>query len=300
MAKVKVRKGTEAVHYFFRTGATMRRTLYVAWRKASRPRLTAERWTTARQLRSTASFAIARDAGYRLFDAGRFAEAAEIVEAARRVTLDADTMHRLAKARKPFFAAMFDPKTIALDSPFMRLALNPDVVAGVSAYLGCVPLLQYINLFYSSHVEHEPQKSQLYHCDSDDTTQVKIFVHCSDVTPQNGPLTIIGARESDRLRRRLGYRFDHRVTDAEAADAVRADEQVLVGGPGTTCFVDTSRCFHYGSRVGEDAGPRVIAMIQYLTPYSFILPGDPRRSARFRHLATPALPRLSRMVLGAE
>jgi hypothetical protein len=61
--------------------------------------------------------------------------------------------------------------------------------------------------------------------------------------------------------------------------------------------VDTSRCFHFGSRVEDEAEPRLVAMIQYSTPFSFMLPRDPRRRAPFRHLGGPDAAELERLVL---
>lgn len=297
---VKVRPWSERVPYYFRVGSDLQRAVYVAARKLMRPGLALERQRLARELSGDAPFAIPRDTGYRAFPAGHFPEAGEIVAAARDAVRRGREENRIAKARKPFLAGMLDPATLTLDSALMRLALRPDVVAAVARYLGVVPILQYVNVFYSGHVDQEPSKSQLYHCDSDDTTQMKIFVLCSDVRRENGPLTVLSAAQSARLRRTVGYEYKFRVTDEQAAPFVPGHEEAMLGPAGTTCFVDTSRCFHYGSRVEGSAEPRVIAMLQYLTPYAFILPGDPRRVARFRHLATPALPRLSRFILGAE
>ena len=56
--------------------------------------------------------------------------------------------------------------------------------------------------------------------------------------------------------------------------------------PGTVCFVDTTQCFHFGSRVESGTAPRLVTMIQYLTPSSFMLPRDHRHGSPFRHLAT--------------
>ena len=72
----------------------------------------------------------------------------------------------------------------------------------------------------------------------------------------------------------------------------------IVGPPGTACFVDTSRCFHYGSRVKDEAVPRLVTIIQFVSPFSFMLPHDHRRGAPYRHLVTPDSTELERAVLG--
>ena len=46
------------------------------------------------------------------------------------------------------------------------------------------------------------------------------------------------------------------------------------------------------------AGPRLVTMIQYQTPYSFMLPSSAQADLPFRPLLDPSLTRLQRLVLG--
>jgi hypothetical protein len=78
-----------------------------------------------------------------------------------------------------------------------------------------------------------------------------------------------------------------------------ADYHPIVGPPGTVCLVDTTLCFHFGSRVEAGVGPRLVTMIQYLAPSSFMLPRDHRAGSPFQHLGGRDLPRLQQLVLGA-
>ena len=121
---------------------------------------------------------------------------------------------------KTFLVSLLNQSDLTLDSPFMRLALRPDIVSAVAGYLGVLPILEYINVLCSNHVQEPLSKSQLLHCDSDAETQVKIFVLCTEVTAENGPLVILGADSSRRLRARVTYRHNHRVTDEEAVAAL--------------------------------------------------------------------------------
>jgi hypothetical protein len=196
---------------------------------------------------------------------------------------------------------LIDPTTVRLDSPYLRLALRPDVVAAVSAYLGMVPVISHLNVFYSAAGAEEARSSQLFHCDADGTAQVKIFVLCTEVTRAHGPLTLLDARTSRDVRRRLDYHFGGKLKDKRLAGIVdESNHHAIVGPSGTVCFVDTTQCFHFGSRVESGTGPRLVTMIQYLTPASFMLPRDHRRGSPFGHLATPGMPRMQRLVLGAE
>ena len=74
---------------------------------------------------------------------------------------------------------------------------------------------------------------------------------------------------------------------------------MLTGPPGTAGFVDTSRCFHYGSRTRKHAVSRVVALFQFVAPTAFCLPLNFRNGAPYRHLATSDMPAWRRFVLGA-
>jgi hypothetical protein len=262
------------------------------------------RHAAARDLASHAQFRIDPELGYVVYPPGAYPEAAAIAELARPLAGGVDT-HRAGlskKARAGFMIPLLDADALTLDSPLLRLALRQDVLAAVSSYLGLVPVLTHVNVHYSGPGSAVPQLSQLFHCDGDATAQVKIFVHCNDITAAQGPLTLLEARTSRALRQRVGYHFGDRVkdTDKRAADLLdRTNHRPILGAAGTVCFVDTTRCFHFGSRVSPDASPRVLAMVQYLPPASFDLPRDHRAGAPFRHLATPDLTYAQQLVLGA-
>jgi hypothetical protein len=117
-------------------------------------------------------------------------------------------------------------------------------------------------------------------------------------------LTFLPASVSQQVRDRTGYVYNARLTDEQvhaAADGAAASEVALVGPRGTTAFIDTSRCLHYGSRFVDKTARRIVVMLQYVTPLAFILPEDDYRSgARFRHLATPGIDELTSLVLGAQ
>jgi hypothetical protein len=148
-------------------------------------------------------------------------------------------------------------------------------------------------------VEGVPTSSQLFHCDGDDVTQVKVFVLCSDVNEASGPLTVLDARSTDHVQRQTGYRYRQRLTDEQVREAGGdAAAYPILGPPGTMAFVDTSRCFHFGSRVAPDAPTRLVTMIQYQTPYSFMLPTSAQATLPFRRLLRPGQSPLQRQVLG--
>ncbi|MBM3776641.1 MAG: hypothetical protein FJW23_00185 [Acidimicrobiia bacterium] len=210
---------------------------------------------------------------------------------------------RSKSGEKSFIARGFlPPSAFERQSPYMRFALDPRIVHPIAAYLGVVPVLTEIDIWYSAHHPKAPKSSQLWHLDNADTSQVKVWVHLGDVDERSGPLTLLDATTSDVLAEAAGYDFaeGYRVPDDRVAELVGAGRAVaLVGPAGTVDFTDTSRCFHFGSRVAEDGRPRRLLMLQYLTPYAFDF-ADHRKEAAYRALATADAPEIERLVLGAD
>jgi len=275
------------------------RRIYFNARRASRFLRDAPRRSILATLSRT-DVDIPPQAGFVVARPGRFPETAAIVNEARAALARYDAATPPAgKNRKRFLQNVLDASTLTLDSAILRLALRGDVLSSVSRYLGVVPLLTTISVFHSDTVAGDPTSSQLYHCDGDDVTQIKIFVYCTDVDAPSGPLTLLDAATTREVQRRTGYWYRHRLTDEQVQAAVGTpQEHVILGPTGTTVFVDTSRCFHFGSRVAAGAPPRLAAMIQYQTPYSFMLPAAAETAAPFRRLVNPSLSPLQRLVLG--
>jgi hypothetical protein len=161
------------------------------------------------------------------------------------------------------------------ETPLGRLALHPSVVATATAHLGMVPVLAGVTVLRSPYVAGPPTGSQLFHSDWEDVTQLKLFVHCSEVTAKHGPLTALRGTSSIRVKEALHYRYGgkgfRRFDDEVLALASLDDVQAFEGPPGTAVFVDTSTCLHYGSRLAEGAPDRLLVQLQFLRPTAFDL-----------------------------
>lgn len=186
--------------------------------------------------------------------------------------------------------------------PYLKLACEPDLVASIGAYFGFVPVLGNIHLWYSPNESGtEPLGSQQFHLDYADTKQCKLFVPIYDIDLDNGPTYLVNANESASIQRQLRYKLSpgrNRISDERVAEISPADTWVaLTGARGSLLFADTSRCFHFGSRDGVK--PRLVLMIQYLSPCAFTLDWDHARSAIFSKLDNPTLPNYQRALLGA-
>lgn len=234
---------------------------------------------------------IPRDDGFLAMAPGSFVDVSRVMESAleivrqSRATLSSENWDAKQQLRKE----LLDPASLDLQSPYMQLAAHPEVLASVSRYLGVFPVLAYIDIWVSRHTDTAFDNSQLYHCDHADVSQVKLFIHATDVGDDVGPLTVIPAKVSAVLRRKLNYYWSnprYRVEDHEVEREIGLSNQVvLTGKAGATAFVDTCRCFHYGSRVKDPAKNRVVVVFQYLSPYGFALPHDYVRDLPFRRLA---------------
>lgn len=269
-----------------------------AWRERD-----AARYRLAGELAQEATIAIPAETGYVLLPPGAVPLADEVVSAANDLVDRIGHAELVARATKDDFMAQgFLPgEAVALGSPYFRFALSEPVVAAVAAYLGILPVLNLVDVWYSFHGGETPKSSQRWHLDSADTTQVKVWIHCSDVGAASGPLTVLDATRSEELAERIGYDFGerHRIPDEHVRELVGSGAVALEGPAGTVHFVDTSRCFHFGSRVAEGATPRRVFVAQFLTPYSFRFKSSHLERARYRELARDADSELERLVLGA-
>jgi hypothetical protein len=283
-----------------RRGSVEERRRHVLDRRSAASPAERERHRLARDLAPDPRYAIEERAGFTTIAAGDVEAGPEVVAASRRlIAALGDT--GIPDSRKAHLTTNLLSGDLDLASPFMRLALDERILSAVSAYLGVVPVLKAVDVWHSRHLPGVPHSSQLFHLDSADTTQVKLFLHCSDVDAASGPLTVLAASSSKKLARRLDYRLGHsRVTDEQVEATIGAGREAVLTGPaGTIHLVDTSRCFHFGSRLGEGAPARTVAVAQYLTPYAFVFQRSYRDEAPYRHLARGGS-RLQRLALGDD
>ena len=276
----------------------------VAEKRANWRERDAARLRLACELAGVAEHPILLEDGFALYPPGTFPRADAVVTAANELIDGIGHEALVARCTKDSFMAqgLLTPEELSLESPYLRFVLDEAVVAPIAAYLGVVPVLHVIDLWYSFHGLEAPTSSQRWHLDSGDTTQIKVWTHCSDVAQDSGPLTVIDAATSEEFAERIGYDFGkgHRVPDEAVEDLGDSAVTPLEGPAGTVHLVDTSRCFHFGSRVAEGGTPRRVFVAQYLTPYAFRFRPDHIQKAPYRHLAHGGSTELERLVLGVS
>ena len=169
-------------------------------------------------------------------------------------------------AARDYFRVVAAPAERTTDDILTRFALQPKILNTITAYLGSVPVLEYIEVIAS----HDPQKgswveSQLWHRDRVDSRNPKLFVYMTDVLqPEDGPFTYIPARESRKVRNKIVAR---RISDEDMERQGLSSKAKAVYGQHLTAFIsDVGRCYHLGSRCKN---VRVAYMASFVTHASF-------------------------------
>lgn len=179
---------------------------------------------------------------------------------------------------KPFFQTLLQPGDLERCPSFLNFILSSEVLETVGRYMGTVPVLSKTMppgvRFVESNAafEDEPnppwRSSQLYHLDIHDSPLVYVIVLLHDVTVAHGPWCFLPASVSDRAQEALGYRRrgrPYRVTDEKMYEHVDEQEMIPLTYPrGTVLFIDSNRCFHYGSR--NCIEPRYMVMYAFTSP----------------------------------
>jgi hypothetical protein len=143
----------------------------------------------------------------------------------------------------------FDAGDLASQVDIQNLAADAGLLEIAQRYLGCLPVLDSIAMWWSTpHLDRPADEiAQTFHFDCDRLKWIKIFIYLTDVTEESGPHVFV--RHSHlREPRRAGLlsRGYVRLQDEDVRRVYRGDEFVDIVGPaGTVLFEDTSG-FHKG------------------------------------------------------
>jgi hypothetical protein len=189
---------------------------------------------------------------------------------------------------KAFFEEMLSKDELARYPAFMLAAIDPAVLRSVAVAMGMVPHLESVDILASLPTDGPPSSSQLWHYDVNDERIVKLFVYLEDCGPDNGPFTFIPAGPSQQVSSAVGhYVPDERI----AAHVPRTRWLTVEGKAGTGFFIDTGRCYHFGSRCSQ-------RRVAYVATYSSGLKFMPRSRGWPQLMQGQALDPLQRAVCG--
>jgi hypothetical protein len=176
---------------------------------------------------------------------------------------------REVKSHKGFMVDHLTWRDLSAYPSFIEAALHPVVLKTAATYLGMYPVLSSVKLLVSLPGTYSKfTSSQLYHLDHADRPLLKLIINVNEVTADSGPLCFLPASASKTAKQALGYGrrgAAYRVDDETMCRVAACHSMVqLRGALGDTAFVDTSQCFHYGSR--NASRERRIVMYSFSTP----------------------------------
>ena len=152
----------------------------------------------------------------------------------------------------------------------LKFPTSSEIIATVSEYMGMIPVFSQtrpkgVRVFESTDRFNENKEftaSQYYHLDLHDSPLVYVILLVRDITEENGPWNFLPASVSEKAARTLNYQAKgepYRVTDERMYKVVNPAERIsFTGKRGDVLFLDSSRCFHYGSRNAIVPGYRVM------------------------------------------
>lgn len=214
--------------------------------------------------------------GFALFAPGQFPGADELVRYARQFLSTLDILAWKARSKKPFLMSQELPK-----GTFEAFTHSSKLVDLISGYFGRLPVVGTARLWYSPNELYETGRSQDFHLDGIDATQIKAFLFVDDIDENTGPFTAVGARDTKRLLQRVkvpeNAKVNFKVQDREILpifESLGIRPVPFVGPAGTLALVDTCRAMHFGSRPTPSGSPkpRVLVATQYLRPYAPCFP----------------------------
>lgn len=195
--------------------------------------------------RASSEIRIPDDDGYSRFEATRLAGCAEVIPPLFDLTQrwkDDPSRHQ---HEMPINILRTDD--LFEHRALLDLALHDEVLGAVTAYMGQVPRLFNLWVWWSPPNQTQAG-SQLFHYDRRDNRQAKLFLNLNDVTAETGPLHFLTAKDSRQVDAKVGY-TKKRYTDEQVFGAVPREKLMAATGPaGSAYLVDTARCLHYGSR----------------------------------------------------
>jgi len=157
---------------------------------------------------------------------------------------------------------------------FLDFATSSDVLSAVAHYLKCIPALSTTLppgiRFVESNAAFDDQPevakdSQLYHIDYYSLPNFYVIVLLRDTTSENGPFVFLPRSVSQKTAKELAYwsrRKSYRLSDQEIYSKVDPKDAIEFSYPrGTVLYIESSGCFHYGSR--NSVKPRFQLMLGY-------------------------------------
>lgn len=197
-----------------------------------------------------------------------------MLEESEKIIAERSGTRLSADSYRSYFQDVWKTEDLVNYPSFLDFVSSSQMLATVAHYLQCIPVLSTTLPTGIRFVEsnalfddkpNTPKDSQLYHIDYYTHPNIYMMVLLRDATPESGPFTFLPASVSRKAAQALGYwkrGKGYRVTDQEVYSVVDRKEAIEFCYPrGTVLFMDSSNCFHYGSR--NAVKPRFQLMVGY-------------------------------------
>lgn len=245
--------------------------------------------------------------GWAIDRSGAFPYLDETLAAAGRLIEDRAGVDRRGTplAQQDYLFHLNDVADLEQHPGLLLFPTSSDVLATVAQYMELIPVLSLtqpkgVRLFESTDRFNENPAftgSQLFHRDIHDFPLVYAIVLVSDITEENGPWCFLPASASEDASRALNYQArgaPYRVTDERMYQIVDPAARIdFTGKRGDVLFLDSSRCFHYGSRKANVPGYRLMYAFTTHCRADFT-----RMLFRWEYPIRPEDSKLRKMVLG--
>ena len=194
-------------------GDVDRRRAYASWLQRRRPGWF-NRVQAFEALETESAFDLVTDDGETKAALGAVSGEMEAVE-----TINCLKARTVIDPKKPFLSTMMLSPGDLRDNPaLLDFGICPEFIVGIARYMGCLPILLYVEIWISTATNDDIASSQFVHCDADDQRISSLFLYASDVDEKSRPVTAIRGAASARICAGLKYRYGgkgYRVADAD-------------------------------------------------------------------------------------
>ena len=152
--------------------------------------------------------------------------------------------------------ANFHRKDLVGCPEILEIANDPGILRVVQDFLGAIPTISNINMWWSKAGKVQAKDAQLFHRDVDDIKFCKLFIYLTDVGKFDGPHTYIkGSSSTNKLTKIRRYQ------DSEIIDVFGKENIINFVRPKGSCFIVDTYGFHKGTLPLEN--DRLLLQVQY-------------------------------------
>ncbi len=149
---------------------------------------------------------------------------------------------------------ILDEEDLLKDKKLIDFATSEQILMPIAKYLGTAPVLHGVSMWRSKLKDKHAVNvgdfdgAPFFHMDALDTKCIRLFIYLSDVNDDTGPLVYIPKKLSKKLAIESGY-IGGSMPDKKVFKHIRPEDVIIkTGKSGTMYTVDSTNCFHLGSR----------------------------------------------------